>query len=319
LAKRDKRPTKEEQLAAQAPDRERHDEPNLSEAEREEILQFADRTRNCRRAPKAQVRSKPGKPLSISFPSLVEIARFMSVFGTAEPALADLMLYGIVNAACEGTPDNPPSEQDINQALAAVTGIDAKDGTEAMLATQMTATHVAAIRALRHLKASETIPQYNCNGNLAVKLLRTFTMQVEALQRYRGKGQQKVTVEHVHVHAGGQAIVGAISPRGGDKEKSDAQAHAPSEITHEPGTPMSPRIAQNAHSGVSPLMVGANATRRRSAPLGVRSGERGPTAPAADLAGGILRRRREANALPPGSALRPSGTTDRDRRRYSAM
>ena len=42
--------------------------------------------------------------------------------------------------------------------------------------------------------------------------LRTFTMQVEALQRYRGKGQQKVTVEHVHVHAGGQAIVGAVHP-----------------------------------------------------------------------------------------------------------
>jgi hypothetical protein len=27
---------------------------------------------------------------------------------------------------------------------------------------------------------------------------------------YRGKGQQKVTVEHVHVHSGGQAIVGAV-------------------------------------------------------------------------------------------------------------
>jgi len=35
--------------------------------------------------------------------------------------------------------------------------------------------------------------------------MRTFTAQVEALQRYRGKGQQKVTVEHVHVHSGGRA------------------------------------------------------------------------------------------------------------------
>jgi hypothetical protein len=42
--------------------------------------------------------------------------------------------------------------------------------------------------------------------------LRTFTAQVEALQRYRGKGQQKVTVEHVNVNAGGQAIVGAVHP-----------------------------------------------------------------------------------------------------------
>ena len=37
-------------------------------------------------------------------------------------------------------------------------------------------------------------------------------MQVEALHRYRGKGQQKVTVEHVHVNAGGQAIVGTVHP-----------------------------------------------------------------------------------------------------------
>ena len=33
---------------------------------------------------------------------------------------------------------------------------------------------------------------------------------LEALNKHRGKGQQKVTVEHVHVHQGGQAIVGRI-------------------------------------------------------------------------------------------------------------
>jgi len=51
-------------------------------------------------------------------------------------------------------------------------------------------------------------------------------MQVEALQRYRGKGQQKVTVEHVHVHAGGQAIVGAVTPGGGDTKEKEERAHA---------------------------------------------------------------------------------------------
>ena len=56
-------------------------------------------------------------------------------------------------------------------------------------------------------------------GNLAVKFLRTFAAQVEALQRHRGKGQQKVTVEYVHVHAGGQAIVGAITAGEGGKER----------------------------------------------------------------------------------------------------
>jgi hypothetical protein len=44
--------------------------------------------------------------------------------------------------------------------------------------------------------------------NQANKLSRTYATLIEALNRHRGKGQQKVTVEHVHVHAGGQAVVG---------------------------------------------------------------------------------------------------------------
>jgi hypothetical protein len=38
---------------------------------------------------------------------------------------------------------------------------------------------------------------------------------IEALNRHRGKGQQKGTVEHVHVHAGGQAVVGMVRGSGG--------------------------------------------------------------------------------------------------------
>jgi ATP-dependent exoDNAse (exonuclease V) beta subunit len=44
--------------------------------------------------------------------------------------------------------------------------------------------HFAATRALRRLKGTDTIPQQDSNGNLAVKLLRTFAAQTEALQRY---------------------------------------------------------------------------------------------------------------------------------------
>ena len=88
-----------------------------------------------------------------------------------------------------------------------------------MLATQMVATQLAALAALRRIKGSENVAQQDSNGNLAVKLLRTFTAQVEALQRYRGKGHQKVTVEHVNVNAGGQAIVGTVQP--GPKKKCD--------------------------------------------------------------------------------------------------
>ncbi len=50
---------------------------------------------------------------------------------------------------------------------------------------------------------------------------------LEALNRRRGNGQPKVTVERGHGHAGGQAVVDMIEPRvGGDRAKSEDQPHA---------------------------------------------------------------------------------------------
>jgi hypothetical protein len=40
--------------------------------------------------------------------------------------------------------------------------------------------------------------------------MKTFAMQVEVLRRLRGGGQQIVRVEHVHINAGGQAIIGNV-------------------------------------------------------------------------------------------------------------
>src|SRR5439155_4621870 len=68
-----------------------------------------------------------------------------------------------------------------------------------------------------------------CRENLAQanKLSRTYAALLEALNRHRGKGQQKVTVEHVHVHADGQALVGVVgTPGGGDRAKSEEQPYA---------------------------------------------------------------------------------------------
>jgi hypothetical protein len=51
-------------------------------------------------------------------------------------------------------------------------------------------------------------------------LARTYAMQMEALKRYRTGGEQKVTVQHVSVSEGGQAIVGNVTqPAGGTPEK----------------------------------------------------------------------------------------------------
>jgi hypothetical protein len=104
------------------------------------------------RAPTLTVKSALGKPLNVSIEP-IELARLMSVFGTAEPGFANLMLVNIINAACDGGSARPPG------ALAAVSGIGTRDEIEGMLAPQMVVTHFAAMSVLRRLKGSETIPQ----------------------------------------------------------------------------------------------------------------------------------------------------------------
>lgn len=75
----------------------------------------------------------------------------------------------------------------------------------------MLASHNAAMECYRRaMIAEQTFEGRKENLNQANKLSRTHATLLEALNRHRGKGQQKVTVEHVHVHEGGQAIVGNV-------------------------------------------------------------------------------------------------------------
>ena len=46
------------------------------------------------------------------------------------------------------------------------------------------------------------------------RLARTFAAQMEALKRYRSKGEQRVYVERVNVSEGGQAVIGNVSHGG---------------------------------------------------------------------------------------------------------
>ena len=86
----------------------------------------------------------------------------------------------------------------------------------------------------RAMLGEQTFEGHRESLNQANKLSRTYATLLDALNRHRGKGQQKVTVEHGHVHAGGQAVVGVVAPPGGgDQSKSEDQPHA-KQIAHAP-------------------------------------------------------------------------------------
>ena len=118
-------------------------------------------------------------------------------------------------------------------------GMKPRDTLEGMLIGQLIASHNAAMECYRRAMIGEqTFEARRENLTQANKLSRTYAALTEALDRHRGKGRQRITVEHVNVHAGGQAIVGAVTPRDGSSRKSEQQTHATREITHEPGIPM---------------------------------------------------------------------------------
>jgi hypothetical protein len=129
-------------------------------------------------------------------------------------------------------------EKQLSAALAALIGIGPKDELEGMMAAQLIAAHNAAMECHRRAMHSEqTFEGRRENLAQANKLSRTFATLLEALNRHRGKGQQKVTVEHVHVHSGGQAVVGVVEPGGGDRAKIEGQPHA-AQIVHAPQSEM---------------------------------------------------------------------------------
>jgi hypothetical protein len=124
---------------------------------------------------------------------------------------------------------NPNAERTHERQVAALSllaGISPSDEFEGMLAAQILASHNAAMECYRRaMIAEQTFEGRKENLGQANKLSRTHATLLEALNRHRGKGQQKVTVEHVHVHSGGQAIVGNVEG-GGVRTKSENQPHA---------------------------------------------------------------------------------------------
>ncbi len=101
-----------------------------------------------------------------------------------------------------------------------------KDALEGRLLAQMLCAHKIAMDCLaKGMDAERSIEVREFYLRHAERLMRLFGHQMDSLTRYRGKtpSEQRVTVEHVHVYDGGQAVVGNVAtpprptPGGGDE------------------------------------------------------------------------------------------------------
>ena len=145
----------------------------------------------------------------------------MEAIGTADH---DFLVAFIKQLASASSGKDRVDEEALNFMLAVVKGIEPQDQIETMLAAQMAAVHSAVMTFTRRLARVETLAQQDSAERTLNKLARTYAAQMEALKRYRTGGEQKVTVEHVTVNEGGQAIVGNVTGGRGGVRKQESTA-----------------------------------------------------------------------------------------------
>lgn len=151
---------------------------------------------NCR--PKSRKKKFPG----------YEVACLVDYLKVSDPNSA----MDLVRAAAAGRNDKNTIGFDV--ALSQIRDLEPNTALESMLASQMVAVNASISKLMNIAMVEDQFPEsIERNLNLATKLQRTFLQQIEALQRLKGKGQQTVTVKHVTVNEGGQAIVGHVEQK----------------------------------------------------------------------------------------------------------
>jgi hypothetical protein len=161
-------------------------------------------------------------------------AAFREVFGeTLSDEFVDEMLTRLVTALAPGPWDTLEAAT-LNAVIALIASVKPQTELEALLAVQIAATGFASLKFLklgqRHLEDA----YIDVYGGYAARLMRLQLELIQALDKHRrGRRGNKQTVEvrHVHIHPGGQGVVGIINSLLKDGGSSESQQNA-QQIAH---------------------------------------------------------------------------------------
>jgi hypothetical protein len=131
-----------------------------------------------------------------------------NALGVADREAMDGILRQLVRVSVNG---DRPDEVNLAFMISMVNSIKPRDAMEAMLVAQMVSVHVMAMRCAQQLASAEDIIRHDSAARALGRLARTFPVQIEALNRYRSRGEPAITVQNVSVNDGGKAIVGNVT------------------------------------------------------------------------------------------------------------
>ena len=99
-------------------------------------------------------------------------------------------------------------------ALDAAESMSASNSLEKMLAHQMAVCHQEAMRYVTKAALVDDPAQAVKMMNLSVRLMDSYQKGLLTLKRLRSNGEQRITIQHVNVTAGGQAVIGQVRAGG---------------------------------------------------------------------------------------------------------
>ena len=119
-----------------------------------------------------------------------------------------------------------PSFNALAMGVDAAETIGAANSLEKMLAHQMAVAHEAAMRmtdrglSYEHSKSGDQVEACRCL-NTAARLMGAFQNAALTIQRLRNGGSQTVTVQHVNLAPGSQAVIGNVQAGGSRRRRSN--------------------------------------------------------------------------------------------------
>jgi hypothetical protein len=165
---------------------------------------------------------KPGKRGDVILAPEAELqdhkAAFREVFGeTLSDEFVDEMLTQL-ELALASNPYDELEAATLNAANALIASVKPQTELEALIAVQIVATGFAGLKFLRHSQRHLDEVFIGVYGGYATRLLRLQLELIQTLDKHRRGNSQTVEVRHVHIHSGGQGVVGIVnSGKGSDQ------------------------------------------------------------------------------------------------------
>jgi hypothetical protein len=129
---------------------------------------------------------------------------------TLSDEFAEVMLGKLVTSLRPGPYDQLDAAT-LNAAIALIWSVTPQTELAALIAVEIVATGFAGLKFLRQSQHHMDEIYIDVYGGFATKLLRLQVDLIQALDRLQRGNKQTVEVRHVHIHAGGQGVVGIVN------------------------------------------------------------------------------------------------------------